>query len=264
MLCVVRFGAVCFKVWCCVLKGVMHVACCKVCTVSWWELHLSRWAPTAHRGLAPHSRSWFCDASAPAETISPPSRRPSPSPTWSVLTRLMLYTPTMRMFRLPISFCWGGGGGRTVGWFCSLVQELINLTLTHTIPQKSVCWLVLYLHAEVKEFDCNTWYQKNLTHTVPEICMLVLYLSAEVNKFDHNTWYQKNLIVSCFFVFFSEGIFLFFFYKYTCSCYIYIIDKKDTSIQTSIQTKSWTKYFIDRYLPCTKRDWLPVTYVHIF
>ena len=53
-------------------------------------------------------------------------------------------------------FLFGGGGGRTVGWFCSLVQELINLTLTHTIPKKSVCWLVLYLHAEVKEFDCNT------------------------------------------------------------------------------------------------------------
>ena len=30
--------------------------------------------------------------------------------------------------------------------------------------------------------------------------------------------------------------------------------QKDTSIQTSIQTKSWTKYFIDRYLPCTKSD----------
>ena len=30
--------------------------------------------------------------------------------------------------------------------------------------------------------------------------------------------------------------------------------QKDTSIQTSIQTKSWIKYFIDRYLPCTKSD----------
>ena len=36
--------------------------------------------------------------------------------------------------------------------------------------------------------------------------------------------------------------------------YIYMLcihnRQKGTSIQTSIRTKSWTKYFIDRYLPC--------------
>ena len=34
-----------------------------------------------------------------------------------------------------------------------------------------------------------------------------------------------------------------YIYKYTCTCYAYIIDN-----ETSIQTKSWIKYFIDSCL----------------
>ena len=30
--------------------------------------------------------------------------------------------------------------------------------------------------------------------------------------------------------------------------------QKGTSIQTSMQTESWTKYFTDRYFPCTLSD----------
>ena len=44
-----------------------------------------------------------------------------------------------------------------------------------------------------------------------------------------------------------------YIYKYTCTGYGYIINKK-VQTQTAIQTESWTKYFEDRYLPCTLSD----------
>ena len=35
---------------------------------------------------------------------------------------------------------------------------------------------------------------------------------------------------------------------------LYIHNRQKRYIHTDIHTKSWTKYFIDRYLPCTKSD----------
>ena len=37
--------------------------------------------------------------------------------------------------------------------------------------------------------------------------------------------------------------------------YKYMLCIHNRQNDTSIQTKSWTKYFIDRYLPCTMSDW---------
>ena len=51
------------------------------------------------------------------------------------------YVPFAHQLLLLFVFFWGGC--RTVGWFCSLVRELINLTLTHTIPNKSVGWFCI-------------------------------------------------------------------------------------------------------------------------
>ena len=49
-----------------------------------------------------------------------------------------------------------------------------------------------------------------------------------------------------------------YIYKYTCTGYAYIIDKKVHPYR-----QSWTKYIIDRYFTCTMSDWLSVTCVCI-
>ena len=38
--------------------------------------------------------------------------------------------------------------------------------------------------------------------------------------------------------------------------------QKATDIQTAMQTESWTKYFTDRYLPCTVNDCMSHVYTH--
>ena len=90
--------------------------------------------------------------------------------------------------------------------------------------------------------------------------------------------------LSCFIVLFWCRVFGRFFLKIQYNKYNTIIEHISTPVptvdniriqiymhmlyihnrqkDTSIQTESWTKYFIDRYLPCTMSDWLPVTCVN--